>query len=130
MMRGLRHPNVLSLDKLYVDLVEDSLWIGMELMERSLADVLGVSADAVEMNMEDGDSEVLVVGEKMVARFAWDVLLALSFLQKQHIAHRDLRSDNLLLNKDGVLKLGELKWCCGCDAKRWLTVRMILLCYS
>lgn len=130
MMRGLRHPNVLSLDKLYVDLVEDSLWIGMELMERSLADVLGVSADAVEMNMEDGDSEVLVVGEKMVARFAWDVLLALSFLQKQHIAHRDLRSDNLLLNKDGVLKLGESRWCCGCDARRWLTLRVILLCYS
>lgn len=101
----------------------------MELMERSLADVLGVSADAVELNMEDGDNEVLVVGEKMVARFAWDVLLALSFLQKQHIAHRDLRSDNLLLNKDGVLKLGELKSLSVCeDIRRWLTGHD--LCYS
>jgi len=36
------------------------------------------------------------------------VLLALEYLQKQHIAHRDVRSDNLLLNKDGVLKIGLL----------------------
>jgi Protein kinase domain. len=35
------------------------------------------------------------------------VLLALEYLQKQHIAHRDVRSDNLLLNSHGVLKLSE-----------------------
>ncbi|KAI0063356.1 kinase-like protein [Artomyces pyxidatus] len=99
LMRDLRHPNILKMERLYVDLVEDSLWIGMELMERSLADVLGVQA-------EEGGEE-LVVGEKMVARFVWDVLLALSYIRKQHIAHRDLRSDNLLLNRDGVLKISD-----------------------
>jgi len=35
------------------------------------------------------------------------VLLALEYLQKQRIAHRDVRSDNLLLNSHGVLKLSE-----------------------
>ncbi|KAI0311669.1 kinase-like domain-containing protein [Amylostereum chailletii] len=99
LVRGVRHPNVLKMEGVYVDLVEDSLWIGMELMERSLADVLGIRGD------EDG--EAVAVGEKMVARFVWDVLLALSYLRKQRIAHRDLRSDNLLLSKDGVLKLAD-----------------------
>ena len=32
--------------------------------------------------------------------------MALEFLQKRRIAHRDVRSDNLLLNKNGVLKIG------------------------
>jgi len=48
-----------------------------------------------------------MVQERMIARFASDTLLALEYLQKQHIAHRDVRSDNLLLNKDGVLKIAD-----------------------
>lgn len=36
------------------------------------------------------------------------VLLALEYLQKHHIAHRDVRSDNLLLNASGIVKVG--KW--------------------
>lgn len=33
------------------------------------------------------------------------VLNALAFLQENRIAHRDVRSDNLLLNSHGILKL-------------------------
>lgn len=38
------------------------------------------------------------------------MLHALEFLQKHRIAHRDVRSDNLLLNSLGVLKLSELPY--------------------
>ncbi|KII90107.1 hypothetical protein PLICRDRAFT_40309 [Plicaturopsis crispa FD-325 SS-3] len=95
LMKGIAHDNVLTMDALYVDLVEDSLWIRMELMERSLADVVGLV------------SEGLMVQERMIARFASDVLLALEYLQDQRIAHRDVRSDNLLLNAAGVLKIAD-----------------------
>jgi serine/threonine-protein kinase CLA4 len=61
LMRGLWHDNVLSMDAVYVDLMEDALWIRMELMERSLADLIGL--------IESG----LMLQERMMARFASDV---------------------------------------------------------
>lgn len=61
LLKGLRHTSILSMDALYVDLVEDSLWIRMELMERSLADVIAL------------ESEGLVLQERTMARIASDV---------------------------------------------------------
>src|ERR1700722_7294504 len=58
LMKGVRHEFVLGMDALYVDLVEDSLWIRMELMEKSLADVI-----------ECG----FMIQERMMARFSSDV---------------------------------------------------------
>jgi len=94
-MKGLWSDNLLGMDAVYVDLQEDSLWIRMELMERSLADVVGLVGEG------------LMLQERMIARFASDILLALEYLQKHRIAHRDVRSDNLLLNSHGVLKLAD-----------------------
>ncbi|KAJ6578864.1 kinase-like domain-containing protein [Mycena vulgaris] len=95
LLRGLRCEQILGMDALYVDLVEDALWIRMELMERSLADVVGLVDEGLQ-NLQEA---------RVMARFASDMLQALDFLQKHNIAHRDLRSDNLLLNNEGVLKL-------------------------
>lgn len=61
LMQGLSHEYILGMDALYVDLVEDSLWIRMELMERSLADVVSL--------VDSG----LVLLDRMIARFASDV---------------------------------------------------------
>ncbi|PPR01671.1 hypothetical protein CVT24_001500 [Panaeolus cyanescens] len=95
LMRGLGHENVLGMDGVYVDLVEDSLWVRMELMERSLADIVQLIGGG------------FMLQDRMIARFASDVLHALVYLQEHNIAHRDVRSDNLLLNKHGILKLAD-----------------------
>ena len=83
---ALRHANVLRMERLYVDVAEESLWIGMELMDRSLADVLAVVGEevgsalvAMEAQEDGGDSgpgggaEVVEMSETMVARFVRDV---------------------------------------------------------
>ncbi|KAG6333865.1 hypothetical protein ID866_5228 [Astraeus odoratus] len=75
--------------------LDTSLWIRMELMERSLADVIALVAEG------------LALQERMVGRFTSDVLLGLEYLQKQRIAHRDVRSDNLLLNAAGMVKIAD-----------------------
>jgi serine/threonine protein kinase len=95
LMRGVHHDHVLRMDAFYVNLVDDSVWIRMELMERSLADVVGLVGEGLSLQ------------ERMIARFASDVLLALEYLQKHHIAHRDVRSDNLLLNASGIVKVAD-----------------------
>jgi len=96
LMKGLTHEYILAMDAVYVDLVEDSLWIRMELMERSLADVIALVPHGLMLQQD-----------RLFARFASDVLLALDFLQQHKIAHRDVRSDNLLLNGEGFLKLAD-----------------------
>ena len=55
--------HVLIMEAMYVDLQEDALWIRMELMERSLADMVAL--------VEGGHLER--IDEKVVARFASDV---------------------------------------------------------
>ncbi|KAJ7489242.1 kinase-like protein [Mycena latifolia] len=94
LLRGLWCEQVLGIDALYVDLVDGALWIRMEFMERSLADVVSLV-----------DAGLRLKEPRIIARFASDMLLALDYLQQHNIAHRDLRPDNLLLNSEGVLKL-------------------------
>jgi hypothetical protein len=74
--RALHHANVLRMERLYVDVADESLWIGMELMDRSLADVLAVVGE----ESEEGAGAPVMISEKMVARFVWDVSGVPSFL--------------------------------------------------
>ncbi|KAF8549826.1 kinase-like protein [Imleria badia] len=105
LLKNLDHEHLLLLDAIYVgsnsadaesaSAVDTSLWIRMELMERSLADVIGLVAEG------------LALQERLIGRFASDILHGLDYLQRQHIAHRDVRSDNLLVNATGVVKLAD-----------------------
>ena len=92
----VRHENVLSYGELWLTKGSDTeLWIRMDLMERSLADLLGLIPEG------------LVLEERHVARFAKDVASGLAYLEKLFIAHRDVRSDNILISgNDGSVKLG------------------------
>ncbi|KAF7345122.1 Kinase-like protein [Mycena venus] len=94
LLRGLSCEQVLGMDALYVDFVADELWIRMELMERTLADMIWLVHEGLRLREA-----------RVMARVASDMLHALDYLQEHSIAHRNLCSDNVLLNRDGVLKL-------------------------
>ena len=61
LMKQVRHANILRMEAVYVDLLEDSLWIRMELMDRSLADVLNLAEEGIALS------------EGHIAQFAADV---------------------------------------------------------
>lgn len=61
LMEGISHPHILTMGALYVDLVEDSLWVRMELMERSVADIIALAEEGVQLD------------EQLMAQIAKDV---------------------------------------------------------
>jgi hypothetical protein len=62
LLQGLKCEQILGMDALYVDVEDDALWIRMELMERSLADVVGLVEDGLRLQEP-----------RIMARFANDV---------------------------------------------------------
>ncbi|KAJ7020028.1 kinase-like domain-containing protein [Mycena alexandri] len=95
-MRDLRCKNVLTMDALYVDPVEDILWIRMELMIRPLSSVIELCQVG------------LTLPDRTIAGCIKDVISALEYLRMNDIAPRNIRSNNIMINNQGVLKLTNL----------------------
>ncbi|KAJ6534229.1 kinase-like domain-containing protein [Mycena capillaripes] len=92
-MRDLECENILSMDALYVDRGDDMLWIRMEFMTRSLGSVIELR--------EVG----LVLLDRTIAGCTKDIISALEYLRMNDIAPRGVRSNSVLINHQGVLKL-------------------------
>ncbi|GMS77900.1 hypothetical protein PENTCL1PPCAC_75 [Pristionchus entomophagus] len=93
-MRDFSHPSIVRLFSSH--LVGDELWLVMEYMEGgSLTDVVTHAR----------------MTEPQMATVCVQVLSALAFLHAHGVIHRDLKSDSILLNKDGTCKVSDLGFC-------------------
>ncbi len=87
-MREYQHKNIVEMYGSY--LVDDELWVVMEYLAG------GALTDIVTRTRMD---------ENQIATVCKSVLKALAFLHANGVIHRDIKSDSILLSKDGRVKL-------------------------
>ena len=91
LLKQLRHPNIVYL----MDLIhgEKKLYLVFEFMEHDLKKFL-------EMYNSPLPSE-------LVKNYLYQILIAINFCHSKRILHRDLKPQNLLIDKDGIIKLAD-----------------------
>ncbi|CAO3640212.1 unnamed protein product [Mucor hiemalis] len=97
-MKMSRHPNVVEFIACYT--TQEDVWVVMECMDVSLADIISIDPEAGPGMRED-----------QIARVARDILRALCRIHRLNRIHRDIRSDNILLNMRGEIKLADFGHC-------------------
>eukprot|EP01122_Echinamoeba_exundans_P008511 TRINITY_DN2831_c0_g1_i1.p1 TRINITY_DN2831_c0_g1~~TRINITY_DN2831_c0_g1_i1.p1 ORF type:complete len:499 (+),score=118.44 TRINITY_DN2831_c0_g1_i1:50-1546(+) len=93
-MRDSHHAGIVDyIDSFIVD--DNQLWVVMEYMDGGcLTDVLE-QFDRIQLT------------ESQIALICSDTLKALSYIHSKHRIHRDIKSDNVLLNSKGAVKIAD-----------------------
>ena len=90
-LKQLHHPNIVYLMNLIHG--EKKLYLVFEFMEHDLKKFL-------EMYNSPLPSE-------LVKNYLYQILIAINFCHSKRILHRDLKPQNLLIDKDGIIKLAD-----------------------
>jgi serine/threonine protein kinase len=95
MMEKCDHKNIVKYMGTYMK--GQDLWIAMELMD-------GGKLTDIVLNTRFNELEIALVCK--------ETLLGLKYLHDKKMVHRDIKSDNILLTKQGDIKLGDFGFCC------------------
>eukprot|EP00002_Diphylleia_rotans_P036341 TRINITY_DN7997_c0_g1_i2.p1 TRINITY_DN7997_c0_g1~~TRINITY_DN7997_c0_g1_i2.p1 ORF type:complete len:220 (-),score=37.17 TRINITY_DN7997_c0_g1_i2:290-949(-) len=94
-MQRMKHPNIIAFDSSYMTGRE--IWIVLELMDG------GALTDIVTGSYRMNESQIAHVTKKIFS--------AVSYLHSRKFIHRDIKSDNILLNRKGEVKLADFGYC-------------------
>lgn len=90
-LKNLRHPNIMELFE--VIHTGTSIYLVFEYLDQDLKKILDDTSSGL--------------AEKVARNYMWQLLKGIAFCHTRRILHRDLKLQNLLVNKDGVVKLAD-----------------------
>lgn len=90
-LKSLKHPNILQLHEIIH--TGANLYLLFEHLDQDLKRTLDESQSGL--------------GLKVAKSYMWQLLKAIAFCHSRRILHRDLKLQNLLVNKDGTIKLAD-----------------------
>jgi [calcium/calmodulin-dependent protein kinase] kinase len=98
------HPNILSLYKILNDKEKDKTYLIMELAEQGSLVTLDEKTGIFTLNKNYDNNKY---DEELIKKWILDIALGIKFLHDNNIAHCDIKSDNIVIGKDGKCKLAD-----------------------
>ncbi|CAN8269670.1 unnamed protein product [Cochlearia groenlandica] len=116
-LRRLDHPNVIKLEGLVTSRMSNSLYLVFRYMHHDLA---GLAA-----------SPVITFTEQQVKCYMKQLLSGLEHCHNRGVLHRDIKGSNLLIDDEGVLRIGDFGLATFFDAskRQQMTNRVVTLWY-
>ncbi|KAL3481851.1 kinase-like domain-containing protein [Aspergillus californicus] len=96
-MKDSQHPNIVNFLDSFLQEQSNELWVVMEFMEG------GALTDVIDNNR--------VIQEDQIATICLETCKGLAHLHSQNIIHRDIKSDNVLLDRAGHVKITDFGFC-------------------
>jgi serine/threonine protein kinase len=89
-----KHKNILELIEVFI--WEDNIFAIMELMAYSMAAII-----------PSNERHISLLSPQMILNICYQLIQAVKFLHDNQIAHCDIKSDNILFDSNGILKLAD-----------------------
>ena len=98
------HPNILSLYQILNDKEKDKTYLIMELAEKGSLVTLDEKTGIFTLNKNYDNTKY---DEKLIKSWILDIATGIKFLHDNNIAHCDIKSDNIVIGKEGKCKLAD-----------------------
>lgn len=103
-LKDINHPNIISVLEYFVE--DDMLYMIMEYAAGGDLDTK-IKEQKEKSKEEKGGDELIYFSEDQIMKWLVQICFALKHIHDRRILHRDIKTPNMFLTKDNIIKLGD-----------------------